>query len=284
MVEPPSRSPLAFILLVFALTVPFLVVGAVTGFDLLPGLPLAAFGTVCPVVAAVILVVKESGAAGVRQLLKRSFDFRRIETKIWYLPTLLLIPGLMLLAYVLMRMLGVPLPAPVVPVLLALALFFAFFIGALGEELGWSGYAIDPLQHRWNALTAAIILGSVWALWHLVPWAQAGRSPDWIFWQCVETVALRVLLVWIYNNTGRSVFAAALCHASINVSWFMFPNFGSHYDPHFFGPITVVAAVVVTVFWGSRTLTREGEQSYALSPSGRAEPGRSPFAKPGRRR
>jgi uncharacterized protein len=105
-------------------------------------------------VAAVILVVKESGTAGAKELLSRSFDFRRIGTKIWYLPTLLLTPGLMLVAYVLMLVLGVALPRPVVPVLLALALFFVFFIGALGEELGWSGYAIDPLQHRWNALTA----------------------------------------------------------------------------------------------------------------------------------
>ena len=115
--------------------------------------------------------------------LKRSFDFRRIEAKIWYLPTLLLIPGVALLAYVLMRVVGVPLPVPVVPVLLVFALFLAFFIGALGEELGWSGYAIDPMQHRWNALTAAIVLGSVWAFWHLVPWSQAGRSSEWIFWQ-----------------------------------------------------------------------------------------------------
>ena len=50
MVEPPSRSPLAFILLVFALTLPFLAIGAATGFELRPGLPVAALGTVCPVV------------------------------------------------------------------------------------------------------------------------------------------------------------------------------------------------------------------------------------------
>ena len=115
------------------------------------------------------------------------------------------------LAYALMRILGVPLPAPVVPVFVALALFLASFVGALGEELRWSGYAIDPLQHRWNALTAAIILGSVWAVWHLVPWAQAGHSP----------------------------------------------NYGCHDDPRFVGPIMVVAAMFVTFFWGSRTLTRE---------------------------
>jgi len=265
MVEPASRSPFAFMTLVFALTLPFLVIGQMTGLELFPSLPVSALGAICPLVAAAILVGKESGTEGVTELLKRSFDFGRIESKIWYLPTLLLIPGLALVAYALMRMLGVPLPAPVVPILLAVTLFFVFFIGALGEELGWSGYAIEPLQHRWNALTGAIFLGSVWAVWHLVAWAQGGRTPEWIFWQCVETVALRVLLVWIYNNTGRSVFAAALCHASVNVSAFLFPNLGSHYDPRLVAPITVIAAITATFFWGSRTLTRHREQSGALS-------------------
>ena len=262
MVELSSRSPLAFVTLVFALTVPFLLIGQVTGLELFPGLPVSALAAICPLVAAAILVARESGPAGVTELLKRSFDFRRIDKKIWYLPTLLLIPSLTLLAYVLMRMLGVALPAPDLPVLLGFALFLAFFIGALGEELGWSGYAIDPLQHRWNALTAAIVLGSVWAVWHLVPWSQAGRSPEWIFWQCVSTVALRVLLVWIYNNTGRSVFAASLCHASVNVSAFLFPNLGSNYDPRFVGPITVGAAIIVTLVWGSKTLTRTADPSH----------------------
>lgn len=265
MVEPPSRSPLAFVLLVFTLLLPFLVIGAMTDLELLPGLSVSAVGALCPLAAAVILVTKESGTKGVRELLRRSFDFRRIEKKIWYLPALLLVPTVTLHAYLMMYLLGVPLPNPVLPGLLTLTLLLTFFIGALGEELGWSGYATDPLQDRWNALTAAIVLGSVWAVWHVLPWAQAGHPPEWIFWQCVQTVALRVLLVWIYNNTGKSVFAAALCHASVNVSWFLFPIYGSHYDPRFVGPITVFAAIIVTLFWGSRTLTRQGRAATAVA-------------------
>jgi hypothetical protein len=150
MVEPSSRSPLAFMTLVFVLTLPFLVIGHVTGLELFPSLPVSALGAICPLVAAAILVVKESGTAGVTELLKLSFDFRRIESKIWYLPSLLLIPSLALLAYALMRMLGVPLPAPVVPIVLAFALFFAFFIGALGGS--WAGLA-TPLNRYSTAGT-----------------------------------------------------------------------------------------------------------------------------------
>ena len=41
----------------------------------------------------------------------------------------------------------------------ALVLALAFFVAALGEELGWSGYVIDPMQKRWGALRAGIIWG-----------------------------------------------------------------------------------------------------------------------------
>jgi membrane protease YdiL (CAAX protease family) len=41
-------------------------------------------------------------------------------------------------------------------------------IAALGEELGWSGYAIDPMQARWGALKASILLGIFWAVYHYI--------------------------------------------------------------------------------------------------------------------
>jgi hypothetical protein len=112
------------------------------------------------------------------------------------------------------------------------------------------------MQDRWNALQASLLLGPVWAVWHVVPLGQVGRSPGWIAWWCLFAVALRVLIVWIYNNTGKSVFAAALCHAIANLSWQLFPNYGSHWDPRITGLITAFAAVIVTVMWGPQRFAR----------------------------
>ncbi len=245
-----------FFLLVFALSIPLWLIGAVTPLQLLPGLPVSSLMAFCPLVAASILVYRADKTAGMTELLKRSFDYRRIRAKVWYVPTVLLMPGIAVLAYGLMRLVRLPLPTPHFPGAAALVMFLAFFIAALGEEVGWSGYAIDPLQDRWNALQASILLGLVWATWHIVPFVQADRSPTWIAWQCLTLLASRVLLVWLYNNTRKSVFAAALCHAMVNVSWQLFPNHGSHYDPRITGLITALAAVIVIVVWGPRTLTR----------------------------
>jgi CAAX protease family protein len=251
-----SGAPLKFFLLVFALSVPFWLIGAASGVQILPGLPVSALGAFCPLMAASILVYRENKTEGVKELLKKAFDYNRIKAKVWYAPIVLLMPGVMVLTYGLMRLTGAPLPIPQFPVLSAPVMFLAFFIAAIGEELGWSGYVIDPMQDRWNAFRAGFLLGLVWATWHIVPLVQGRRSPAWIAWWCLFTVASRVLMTWLYNNTGKSVFGAVLYHDISNVSWRLFPNYGSHWDPRIIGLILAFAAAIVTVIWGPRTLAR----------------------------
>lgn len=251
-----SQSPLAFFLLVYAFAIPFWLIGFATGTELLPGLPVAALMAVCPAAAAVLLVYKENRAPGVIALLQRSFDFGRIRSKIWYLPILLLTPFVSVMSYVVLRWTGSPIPVPQVSLLTAIILFFAFFVAALGEELGWSGYAIDPLQRRLGALPASILLGSVWALWHFVPLIEARRSAEWIAWWSLGTVAMRVILVSLYNNTRRSVFAATLLHAMSNLVWQLFPIRGSYFDPRINALILMSMAAVAAIIWGPQTLSR----------------------------
>ena len=247
------RSPLKFFVLVFALSIPFWLIGAVTNLQLLPGLSVSALGAFCPMVAALVLVHREDKAAGVTELLKRSFDFKRIRARRWYLPILLLMPAVSVVVYALMRWMDLPLPAPQFPVLPALLMLLAFFAGGLGEELGWSGYAIDPLQDRWNALQAGLALGLVGAAWHIVPLLQVHRPAAWIAWWCLYAVSARILIVWLYNHTGRSVFAAALFHATLNLAFMLFPVYGSHFDMRLGGLAMATAAALVTVAWGPRS-------------------------------
>ena len=254
-----KKSPLNFFLLIFALSIPFWLISAITeqGLPLPINLPVSALMFVCPLIAASILVYKENKLDGIKQLLKRTVDYRRIKPKIWYLPIFLLMPVIMLLSYVVMRLIGRPLPEPQIPIL-AIPLFFVlFFITTACEETGWMGYAADPMQHGWGALRAGIIMGSVWGLWHVVGWYfQAHHTLTWTSGQFLSTVALRVIIVWLYNNTRGSVLAAAFFHDMMNVSEFLFPNYGSHYDPAVTGVITAIVATMVTFLWGPKTLAR----------------------------
>ncbi|MEW2386693.1 CPBP family intramembrane glutamic endopeptidase, partial [Micromonospora sp. NPDC047707] len=155
----------------------------------------------------------------------------------------LLLPGVLLLSYAVMRALERPLPDPRITVTILSVI--AFFLAAGCEEIGWTGYALDPLQRRWGALPAALTLGAFGALWHVVPYLQGNHSGTWIIGQCVFTVASRVVIVWLYNSSGGSLLVAILFHAMSNVGSGAFPNSGSHYDPVITGAITAAVALAI---------------------------------------
>jgi len=254
-----NKSPLKFFLLVLLLSIPFWILGAMAGdlTKILPiKLPISALMTFCPLLAATILVYKERELQGVKELLKLSFDCTKIKNKKWYIPIVFIMPVIAVLSYWYMKMTGAMLPEQQTPLLFAFISFFIFLIAAIGEEVGWLGYAIDPMQNKWGALKASIILGLVWAIWHIIPYNQAHQTPIWIVWQSISTVFLRVIIVWIYNNTVKSVFATILFHAMMNVSMFMFPNYGSHYNPFVEAIFIILTVVIVVFFWGTKTLAR----------------------------
>jgi len=254
-----KRSALKFFLLVFIISAPFWLIGDIAEQKLpLPfNLPVGAFVLVCPMIAALTLIYRENGSDGVKQLLKRPFDFKRIKRKIWYIPIFFLMPCIIVLEYGLMKLMGVSIPNFQFPVLMVPVFFVIFFIGGIGEEIGWTGYVTDPLQDRWNALEASIILGTVWTMWHITPWLQAHYTLIWVAGQSATSVLLRVLIVWIYNNTGKSVFAAITFHAMVNVSELvLFPIYGSYYDPVIAFIFMAVTVIIVIFLWSPKTLAR----------------------------
>lgn len=274
--DPPSSaveanhgpSIVAFFVGVFALSIPFWVVGAIADVELLPGLPVSSLMIVAPLGSALILTYRERGGKGALALLRRSFDHRRIQSPGWYVLIVLIFPIAFLATFAAQWALNRPLPAPDVMLSAAPALLVVFFISALAEELGWSGYALDPMQRRWGPLSASLLLGTIWAVWHVVPLVQVGRDLEWIVWWSLYAVASRVVYTWVYNGTERSVFAVALLHAMANLSWQLFPNDGSHWDAQIGGLVlTLMAVVVVAAKWpGStfRTTPAQDRQSIVV--------------------
>lgn len=245
-------------MLVLILSIPFWILGAITE-DLtkvLPvKLPISALMAFSPLMAAVILVYRESKKEGVKKLLFQVFDFKKIHKKKWYIPIVLFMPGIMLLSLLYIKTTGVPLPAYQIPFSTTILFSIVYFIGAIGEEVGWTGYVTEPLQNKHGALQASIIIGVFWAVWHIIPFMQAHQTTNWIIWQCIAIILLRTIMVWIFNNTGKSVFAIILFHTMINVSMFSFPNFGSHYDP-FVATLFLLVTVFMIIFFCGTSLVR----------------------------
>ncbi len=252
-----ENLPLNYFLLVFVLSVPIWLIGG-NKLPLPINLPVSAVTTFIPAIAASILCYRRAGYTGVKELIQKAWDFKKIKNKIWYLPSLLLAPLIYVCSYAFIRLTGLPLPDSInIPLRMVPAFFVMFFIGDAGEELGWSGYAIDPMQNRWGAVEASFILGVVWAIYHSVTFVQTRHTASWIVWQSIKTVAMRMVLVWIYNKSGKSVLATNLYHTTDNVSAFLFPNFGSHYNPFVTGMLTWLVAFIVTFGWGAKTLLKK---------------------------
>lgn len=255
-----NKFPLGFFLLTLALALPIYILGFFQK-QFLPAslpadLPISSLSAFCPFLAGLIMSYRDKGSEGVKSLCGRIFDFKRCKHKIWYVLVFGLNPVLMVLTYFWMHLAGTPLPDWRGPVLMIPVLFLVLFIFAIGEEGGWIGYAIDPLQNRWGALKGGLLLGFFWLLGHVIPFAQTHHPPSWYLWQSVQLFSFRILLVWLYNNTGKSLFTAVSCHAMYNLSWLIFPNYGSSYDPFIFDIFLVPTVAIVLFLWDHKTLAR----------------------------
>lgn len=233
-----------FVLLLLALSLPFWALAQATQIEPLPGLPLSALMAFMPAAAALILTVRADGAASARSLVFRSFDGARLRGHAPWWPLILLIPvvvfGPAALAGELAPTSGAAFWAPAL-------MLVAFFVAALGEELGWTGYLTERLERRLGETAAALLIGALWAAWHVVPFLQADRPWDWIAWQCAKTVAVRVIMVRLYVGGGRSVFAVSLFHALSNVAAFSLPMWGGTYDPRQAAIILASVALALTL-------------------------------------
>lgn len=257
------RSPLQYFLLLFALSAPLWILQLYVRQSGLPlDIPitdiLAAF---MPLLAACLLVRKDEGGPAAAQLLRRVFDLKRISHARWY-AAIFLVPLVMFIAiYAILAITGSSLPDVWNLSLISLPILLAFFfLGAVGEEVGYMGYAFDPLQKKWGALGAALIIGLPWAVWHYPSILAQGHDAGWIFWGTIGTIAMRVLIVWIYNNTQASLFAAIAFHALYNTGRVLFPQTEELRplvdNPMIHYVMLAFFAAIVTWVWGARTLAR----------------------------
>jgi len=144
------------------------------------------------------------------------------------------------------------------PVSVLPTIFFAT-LPPLLEELGWRGYALDRLQLNWSAFSSGVLLGIVWALWHLPLFfiqgsfqrEEVGFATDgfWLF--MIGIVALSVIITWTYNNTSRSILGVIILHG-----WVNFVSETIEVADEFYYSIWVLSALLVVGIWGAKTLRK----------------------------
>jgi membrane protease YdiL (CAAX protease family) len=180
-------------------------------------------GALGPLVVPLALVARGHWDDTLGGFVLRTFDPRSLSPR-WYLCTVgvaLALTGLPVLVAALLfgRPMGelVTLSAPVAFLL----------VGALAgavEEPGWRGYAQEALQRRMPVVAASLVIGVVWATWHLPLFFVSGTYQStlgvgtgafWLFFLAI--IVGSPLYAWLYNAAGRVAFVALLYHALGNV-------------------------------------------------------------------
>jgi membrane protease YdiL (CAAX protease family) len=123
------------------------------------------------------------------------------------------------------------------------------------EEVGWRGFALPRLQARFNALISSLILGLIWAIWHLpLFWSGSFGYSDMSFgWWSVEVLAVSILATWLFNNGRGGLWIPCLFHATANMSYATLAHIQGNPIVSLIG--CVIALVVILIF-GSSNLSR----------------------------
>lgn len=171
--------------------------------------------TVIPTAVALILANIE-GLSAPRTLLRRVLLWR--VRFFWYIVAVGL-PALTTLIIILSGILAgfqtAPLGSHLTPALLFV--FAVVLLPAFGEEIGFRGYVLPKMLEGRSALTASLLLGALWSLFHLplfLPGQQYSQVPLWPV--PFEIIGMAVLITWLFLHTHGSVLLTALFHASMN--------------------------------------------------------------------
>jgi membrane protease YdiL (CAAX protease family) len=185
---------------------------------------LVTLGAYAPGIVALALAWRERGAAGIRRALEPAF---RWEVALrWYAFAVLAMAAVKLLAAAALRIATGAWPrfGSDPPLLIPFAILWSTPFQA-GEELGWRGYALPRMAERLGLRTSSLLLGLVWAAWHLPLFFVRGADTyqQSFASYLVGVVALSVVMAWLYARTG-SLLLVMLLHAAVNNSKDIVPS------------------------------------------------------------
>jgi membrane protease YdiL (CAAX protease family) len=266
--EPATTPPLAgssvtlllmFFLLTFAITWScFIGAGRLAGGS--PGAltmqfvigPLVLLGTFAPGIVALFLTFQTEGTAAVVALLLRLFQWR-VRAR-WYAFALLYMAAIKLLVAVAHRLITGGWPrfgSEPWYVLIAATFLSTVVLGQSGEEVGWRGFALPRLAARFGLGWSSVILGVIWACWHLPLFFMPGidKSGQSFPVYVLQVTALSVAFAWLYANTSGSLLLAMLMHAAVNQTKDIVPSIVTGATNAFALSTSLVAWLTVAFLW-----------------------------------
>lgn len=182
------------------------------------------FGVFAPALVAVTMTVRAEGRGAVSRLLGRIGRWQVAAR--WYAFALGYMAATEFVAGLAHRLIRGDWPnVGEANVLLILrAILVSTWVQA-GEEIGWRGYALPRLTAWLGLGPASVLLGVIWAAWHLPLFVlpespSSGQSfPVYV----LHIVAVSVAMAWLYWKTDASLLLMMIMHAAVNNTTSIFP-------------------------------------------------------------
>ena len=179
-------------------------------------------GVLMPAVSAIILTAHIGGRSALLNLFS-CLVFWRVHWKWWLAavagqPILL---GLAALIYNLTASDWTIVPEAPASYVVFIVNVIILLIATLGEEIGWRGVALPGLQQQHSAFRSSLILGLLWAAWHIPFWLlldsfdQFGSS--YLLLNFLFVLPLTFYITWFFNHSSQSVLLAVMLHLTFNI-------------------------------------------------------------------
>jgi uncharacterized protein len=228
------------------------------------GIPWFTFG---PMVAGFVMAGVTGGFMAVKSIAASVVRWK--VHPIWYAAAIGVPFGAQFVSALLNPLFGSAAPAwgniPPIMEILPMILIFAIFSGPLGEEIGWRGFALPRLLETRSATSASLILGSVWAIWHL-PLALVG---DFTTYGAFMPIIAAFAFTWVSQNARGSVLLAILMHVSHqNSVRFLGKVFteSDHVQQQWLGAgIWLIVIAAILLIHGTKNFMRQAETRVELA-------------------
>ncbi len=195
------------------------------------------------------LMMSNSKNTDLKENYLKSFLFDKTRIK-WYVLAILFFPVTNAFSYVLGNLFELETskfffnPDPY----FILAFLLTFFFTGGPEEFGWRGFLQKELQKKYNPLITALIIGFVWALWHLPLHYNGFYSPEYTFSSYFPSIfMLATLFLWLYNKSRYSILVVMLLHAFLNNTERIVGN--SYIPAMILGSIIFIILIIDNKMW-----------------------------------
>jgi uncharacterized protein len=240
-------------------------------------------GALSSSLAAIILVVVEGREGGLRELLSR-FLIWRVGIKWWAIALFFAVIPSVAALYLFDLLGGPPVDwSGLPPLYTVIPMFILLTIAAgLGEEFGWRGFLLPRLQTRHNALVSSLIIGGMWAIWHInlffiegtnqYDLRSAGGLLPAILGYSILVIVSSIWFTWVFNNTGGSVLLAAVFHGASNTWGGYIDVFRGYFGGALsFVAVSVLVTIIIVLITGPRDLSRIDQRNVLALEGGQPD-------------